>query len=94
MPAYKEKFINEITSQDVKLAISGLIINKEDNLVFIDDNTGVIPVEIETNLPINTYVRVYGYLINNEQIKAELIQDLTQANKQLYNKIKKLLNQK
>ena len=97
MPAYKEKFINEITIKDIKIAVSGLIINKDDNLIFIDDGTGVIAANIETSLPINSFVKVFGYLINNGeemQIQGQLIQDLTQVNKKLYNKVKILINQK
>jgi len=97
MQAYKEKFINEITKQDTKVAISGLIIDKEDNLIFIDDKTGVIAVNLETTLPINTFVRVFGYLINNGnemQLQAQLIQDLSNVDKKLYNKVKTLMNQK
>ena len=97
MQAYKEKFISEITKQDTKVAISGLIIDKEDNLIFIDDKTGVIAVNLETTLPINTFVRVFGYLINNGnemQLQAQLIQDLSNVDKKLYNKVKTLMNQK
>ena len=96
MPSYKEKFINELTKEDKKIAVSGLIIDKEDNLIFIDDGTGVIAVDIETNYIINTFARVFGYLINNGdmKLKGELIQDLSQANRQIYNKVKILLNQK
>ncbi len=97
MPAYKEKFINDLSKDNNKVAISGLIINKEDNLIFIDDKTGVIAVNIDTNLSINTFVRVFGYIVNNGnnlQIQGQLIQNLNDANKQLYNKIKILLNQK
>ena|SRR3989344_3547226 len=96
MPSYKEKFINELGKEDKKIAVSGLIIDKEDNLIFIDDGTGVLAVDIETNLLINTFVRVFGYLINNGdmKLKGEVIQDLSPANKQIYNKVKILLNQK
>ena len=57
MPAYKEKFINEITSKDSKVAVSGIIIDKEDNLIFLDDGTGVMPISLETSLAVNTFVK-------------------------------------
>ena len=97
MPAYKEKFINEITRDDRKVSISGLIINREDNLIFVDDGTGVIAVNIESQIPINSFVRVFGYLLHNNdevQLQANIIQDLSNVNKEAYNKLKKLLNQK
>ena len=97
MPAYKEKFINDITREDRKISISGLIINKEGNLIFVDDGTGVIAVNIESQVPINSFVRVFGYLLHNNdevQLQANIIQDLSNVNKEAYNKLKKLLNQK
>jgi len=97
MPAYKEKFINEITEKDTKIAVSGLIINKEDNLIFLDDGTGVITINMVTDIPINSFVRVFGYLINNGeemQIEGQIIQDLSKIDKKIYNKLKSLMNQK
>ena len=97
MPAYKEKFINEITRDDRNVSISGLIINREDNLIFVDDGTGVIAVNIESQVPINSFVKVFGYLLHNNdevQLQANIIQDLSNVNKGAYNKLKKLLNQK
>jgi len=97
MPAYKEKFINELDVKDNKIFVSGLIINKEENLVVLDDGTGAVTANIETNIPINTFVRVYGYLINNGEelmIQGQAIQDLSNVDKKLYAKVKALMNQK
>ena len=97
MAAYKEKFIQELNKQDTKVAVSGLIIDKDNDLIFIDDKTGVIAANISTDLSINTFVKVFGYVINNGnelQIQGQVIQDLSNANKQLYNKVKMLINQK
>lgn len=97
MPAYKEKFINELDLKDNKISVSGLIINKEENLIVIDDGTGAITADIETNLPVNTFARVYGYLVNNGEelrIQGQAIQDLSNADKKLYAKVKILMNQK
>ncbi|MEK6932358.1 MAG: hypothetical protein AABW56_01025 [Nanoarchaeota archaeon] len=97
MPAYIEKFISELNIKDSKVAVSGLIINKDENLIFIDDKTGAIAISIQTDLPINTFVRVLGYLMtqNKEfQIQGHVIQNLNKVNKKLYNKIKLSMNQK
>ena len=97
MPAYKEKFINQITKEDSKIAVSGLIIDKDNDIIFIDDTTGVIAVNVQTDFPLNTFVRVFGFLVNNgegTQLQGQIVQDLTQVNKQLYQRTKKLLNQK
>ncbi|MEK6835919.1 MAG: hypothetical protein AABX55_02755 [Nanoarchaeota archaeon] len=96
MQAYQEKFIKDLTKQDTKVAVSGFIVDKNNNSIIVDDNTGSIPVIIETNLNLNNFVRVFGTLIysNEPQLQAHLIQDLTNVNKQLYQKVKLLLNQK
>ena len=96
MTFYKEKQIREIIKDDNKVCISGLMINKDNNLIFIDDGTGVFPVSIETNLQVNSFVRVYGYLVKGEELSLQgiIIQDLSKVSKNLYNKLKTLLNQK
>lgn len=91
-PAYKETFINEL-KENSKVAISGFIVEKNEGSIIIDDNTGTLPVIIQTNLALNTFVRVFGYYANNE-LQGNLIQDLGNVNKELYNKVKLLLNQK
>ena len=91
-PAYKETFINEL-KENSKVAISGFIVEKNEGSIIIDDNTGTLPVIIETNLELNSFVRVFGYYANG-QLQASFIQDLSNANKQLYNKVKLILNQK
>ena len=90
--SYKETFINQL-KENSKVTISGFIIDKNENSIVIDDNTGTFPVIIQTNLELNTFVRVFGYYAN-EQLQANFIQDLSKINKQLYNKLKLILNQK
>ncbi|AJF62612.1 MAG: hypothetical protein QT11_C0001G0469 [archaeon GW2011_AR20] len=90
--AYKETFINKLENNS-KVSISGFIIEKNENSIIVDDNTGTLPIIIQTTLSLNTFVRVFGYY-NNGQLQGNLIQDLTQINKQLYNKVKLILNRK
>jgi len=90
--AYKETFINKLENNS-KVSISGFIIEKNENSIIVDDNTGTLPIVIQTTLSLNTFVRVFGYY-NNGQLQGNLIQDLTQINKQLYNKVKLILNRK
>ena len=90
--AYKETSINKLEDNS-KVSISGFIIEKNENSIIVDDNTGTLPIVIQTTLSLNTFVRVFGYY-NNGQLQGNLIQDLTQINKQLYNKVKLILNRK
>ncbi|MEK6907066.1 MAG: hypothetical protein AABW45_00920 [Nanoarchaeota archaeon] len=91
-PPYKETFINKLQNSS-KVSISGFIVDKNENSIVINDNTGNLPVIIETNLELNTFVRIFGYY-NNGTLQADFIQDLSNVNKQLYNKVKLILNQK
>ena len=90
--AYKETSINKLEDNS-KVSISGFIIEKNENSIIVDDNTGTLPIIIQTALSLNTFVRVFGYY-NNGQLQANLIQDLNQINKQLYNKVKLISNRK
>lgn len=90
--SYRETFINEL-KESSKVSISGFIVQKNENSIVIDDNTGTLPVIIQTNLELNKFVRVFGYFSNN-QLQADLIQDLSDVNKQLYNRVKSILNRK
>ena len=95
MQGYKEMFIKDLNKEEIKIAISGIIINKDNNHLIIDDTTGTIKVNIETDLSINNFVRVFGNLIfynEDKEIQGHLIQDLNQVNKKLYQKVKALLN--
>jgi hypothetical protein len=89
---YKESFINQLRDNS-KVAVSGFIVDKKENNIVINDNTGNLPVIIETDLELNSFVRVFGNYFNN-QLQADLIQDLSNVNKQLYQKVKSILNQK
>lgn len=89
---YKETFINEL-HENSKVSISGFIVDKKENSIVVNDNTGNLAVIIQTNINLNSFVRIFGYYINNE-LQAHLIQDLSDTNKQLYNKVKQILNQK
>ena len=94
VPAYKEKFIEKIEKEDIKIAVSGIIVSKDSGKIVIDDTTGTIPIEIETTLGINKFVRIFGVLIPYEEgfeIKGDIIQDLSEIDHEKYVKIKELL---
>jgi len=91
----KEKKIKNINKEDFKLALSGIVINKEDNSFVLDDGTGQVSVFLENNNVKNSdYIRVFGNLINFEngiELQAEFIQDLNKIDKKLHQKILDLL---
>lgn len=91
-PPFKETFINELQNNS-KVSVSGFIVDKKENSIVVNDTTGSLPVVIETDLELNTFVRVFGQYMNG-QLQGYVIQDLSNVNKQLYNKAKLILNQK
>lgn len=95
--AAKEKRIKDINKDDSRLAISGLIINKSENSLILDDGTSQLKVIFEepNEFKQGQYIRVIGNLINfNEtnELRAEIIQDLNNINKKLHQKVIELLN--
>ena len=91
-PSYKETLVNEL-KENSKVAVSGFIIEKNENSIVINDSTGNLPVIIQTDLGLNSFVRAFGYY-SNGSLQANFIQDLGNVNKQLYNKVKLILNRK
>lgn len=89
---FKETFINELRD-NAKVSISGFIVDKKENSIVVNDTTESLPVVIETDLELNTFVRVFGQYMNG-QLQGYIIQNLNSVNKQLYNKVKLILNQK
>ena len=90
---YTEKQVKNIKQDDGKISISGTIISREGNIFFLDDGTGQVKIACE-NMPSSDYVRVFGRIVpysEHVEIQAEVIQDLSKVDKQLYNKIKKIL---
>ena len=93
---YKEKLIKELSEYDINVAISGIIVNRGKNTFILDDGTSQVSIYSE-NIPDYAYVRVFGRVIpfeNDLEIQAQIIQDLSLIDKDLYNKYKKFLNQK
>ena len=94
--SYKEKQIKDVSEYDINVAMSGVIVNKDKNTFILDDGTSQISIYSE-NIPGFNYVRIFGRVIpfeNGLEIQAQIIQDLSLINKDLYNKYKKFLNQK
>ncbi|MBS3153351.1 hypothetical protein J4426_02195 [Candidatus Woesearchaeota archaeon] len=94
IPAYKEKFVKDIKKEDIKIAVSGIIVSKDDGKIVIDDTTGNVPVEIKTELEMNKFVRIFGVLIPYDdgfEIQGHIIQDLSEVDPEKYMKVKSLL---
>lgn len=91
---YVEKLISDLKKEDTNVAVSGIIISKEDNSLVIDDNTGQIVVNLNAPQDVQGYVRVLGRVLPYEegiQLQEYVIQDLNKIDKVLYKKVKELL---
>lgn len=94
IPSYKEKFIKNLSKEDVKVAISGVIVSKAEGKIIIDDTTGTIVTDVETNLSVNDFVKVFGVLLPYEEgfeVQGHLVQDLSNLDAEKYLKVKSLL---
>ena len=90
---YFEKQIKELSPNDTNVSLSGVIVSKNSDSFVLDDGSDQIVIFKETELPINTFVRVFGRVIPNEniQIQGHLIQDISKIDKLLYKKTQNLL---
>ncbi len=89
---FKEKKINEITQDDIKVRFVGMVIEKGEDVLVVDDGTGQVKVSAENagSFGINSNVRVFGRVIPVEggvEISAEIVQDMTGADIGLYRRI-------
>ena len=91
---YKEKNISELDLQSPKVAISGIIVDKNPESLLLDDGVSQIRVITTEPTQLNSYVKVYGKLLSQEEIQGDIIQDISKIDKLLYNKVKNLLNKK
>ena len=94
---FKEKFIKNLRKEDTFVAISGMVVDKDDNSFMIDDGTGQLGVFMENFDNSLEYVRVFGRLIQDGgefKLQGDVVQDMKKIDKFLYNKVKELLNDK
>lgn len=92
-----EKQIKDLTKDDVRVAITGLVISKNENSFFLDDGTSQIPVSVQDSEKMRKakgYVRVFGRLMPFEEgfeLQGEIIQDFSKIDKALHKKVRELL---
>lgn len=95
---YIKKKINEINPDiDYKVKVMGLVVDKNDDTIVIDDGNNKLKVfvdpEIITKIDIHQFVAVFGSTIpsdNGFDLKSDVIQDLTGLDLNLYKKVDEL----
>jgi len=96
---YFNRKIEEVSPEnDFKVKVMGFVVDKKDDTVIIDDGSGKLQVFVDLpniidNVSTNQLVKVFGTVMPTDQgfeIKADIVQDLSDLNVKLYKKVNKL----
>jgi hypothetical protein len=87
-----EKAISEITKNDTRVSILGTVIEKNENIVILDDGSGRAEIKFEepVDIEIGQIARVFGRVIpmeNGFEIYGEIMQDMSKIDINLYRKV-------
>ena len=87
---YKPKKISEIdTKTDARVSLQGKVSSILENSFVLDDGSAKIEIVSEIIPEQNKQVRVFCSILD-EQLKTEVIQDLSSLDLDLFNKVKEL----
>ena len=98
---YVKKKIEEINPEtDLKVKIMGFVVDKKEDTLVLDDGSKKIKVfmdnpVISEKINVNQLIRVFGSTLPTEdgfEIKADVVQDLSNLNIDLYKKVEGLYN--
>mgnify|MGYP000347788256 CR=1 FL=1 len=98
---YSKRKVSEIDPTiDVRVKIVGFIVDKKEDTLIIDDGSGKVKVFVDSpaiieNLSLNQLVRVFGSVLMTEngfEIKADMVQDLSRLDINLFKKVEELYN--
>jgi RecJ-like exonuclease len=90
--------IGRITSESAgrRVRIIGFVVDTQDQTSFtLSDETGRISVVAEQSPPLQSFVRIFGTIAVSQEgqplLRAEIIQDLTELDKQLFKRVWKIV---
>lgn len=98
---YVKKKIEEINPEtDLKVNIMGFVVDKKEDTLILDDGNKKIKVFMDNpviaeKINVNQLVRVFGSTLPTDEgfeIKADVVQDLSNLNIDLYKKVEALYN--
>ena len=98
---YEKRKIPEINPDvDLKVKVLGFVVDKKDDTILLDDGSGKVRVfidmpEMMERIDLNKLIRVFGSTLpidNGFEIKADIVQDLSDLNIDLYKKVEELYN--
>jgi hypothetical protein len=89
-----ETDITDITDEDIRVSVIGMVIKKDSiqYSMIIDDGTGSITVIADTLYEVSSIIRVIGrpQIRGEHVLNAEIIQDFSDFDLELYKKIKEM----
>ena len=90
LPAVPKR-IADITDKDIRISILGKVIDTVDGVIIVDDGSGKAEIVSETEPPVNSLVRIFTRVLPLEsgyELRAELVQDMSALDTQLYHAIR------
>lgn len=92
-----ERRISEITDSDVRIRVTGTVIEASDQSIFLDDGTGKIKATFDLLQPVevNKVVRVIGRVIpfeNGVELHGEILQDMQKLDIDVFKKLQSIKN--
>ena len=93
LPAIEKKIAEIDPERDVRIRILGKIINKEDEVITVDDESGkaeIITSDVEVDVNIGDLVKIFTRVLPLEEgfeLRAEIIQDVSTLDLDLYKKV-------
>ena len=88
-PALPKKIV-ELNEKDIRVRISGIVLDCSNGMLIIDDGTGKAEIVSDFQCKEGSFVRVFTRIIPLEdryELRAEIVQDLSAADHKLYNSI-------
>ena len=93
LPALPKKITEINPEKDIRIRILGKVIDKSDEVLVVDDGSGkadIITTDLEVTVNIGDTVRVFTRVLPLEdgyELRAEIIQDMTKLDLDLYKKV-------
>ena len=95
VPSAKPRRISEIKASDEQVQVVGLIVDKQESSLVLDDGSGELNILFEDpglieDVEVGSKVRVFGTPLSIEdtqEIHAEIIQDMDELDLDLYKKV-------
>jgi len=88
---YRPKKIAKISKTDSHIALIGKVIETKENSFTLSDDTGKLEIETDQLVKKGKLIRVFCSIID-EKPQADIIQDLTGLDLNLYKKVEELYN--